>query len=78
MATVLREPVDDRPFDYLSGTPRAHALDRWIYVVMAAWFIFVVLVGFIPDSMMKMEMVRLGQRPPFPAILHAHAILMGS
>ncbi len=37
----------------LSGTPRAHAIDRWIYVLMAAWFIAIVLVGFIPDAMMK-------------------------
>lgn len=78
MATVMRGPVDDRPIDYLTGTPRAHALDRWIYVIMAAWFIVIVLVGFIPDSLMKMEMVRLGQRPPFPAALHVHAVLMGS
>lgn len=78
MATILQEPVGDRPFDYLTGTPRAHALDRWIYVAMAAWFILIVLVGFIPDSLMKMEMVRTGQRPPFPAALHAHAVLMGS
>src|SRR5262245_6798015 len=27
---------------------------------------------------MKIEMVRTGQRPPFPLVLHAHAVLMGS
>jgi hypothetical protein len=27
---------------------------------------------------MKIEMVRTGARPPFPAILHVHAVLMGS
>ena len=45
---------------------------------MAAWFIAIVLAGFIPDSMMKIEMVRTGQRPPFPLVLHLHAVLMGS
>lgn len=64
--------------DVLSGTPRAHAVDRWIFVGMAAWFIFVVLVGFIPDSIMKVGMVRAGARAPFPAIMHVHAVLMGT
>jgi hypothetical protein len=62
----------------LSGTPRAHAIDRWIFVFMAAWFIGIVLAGFIPDSLMKIEMVRAGQRPPFPLVLHMHAVLMGA
>ena len=52
-------------------------IDRWIYVFMAALFFVTVLVGFIPDSLMKIEMVRAGERPPFPAILHVHAVLMG-
>lgn len=64
--------------DILSGTPRAHAVDRWIFVFMAAWFIVIVLTGFIPDSLMKIELVRTGARPPFPAIMHAHAVLMGA
>lgn len=64
--------------DALSGTPRAHAIDRWIYVFMAVWFIAIVLVGFIPDAMMKVAMVKAGARPPFPMVLHAHAVLMGS
>ena len=64
--------------DQLSGTPRAHAIDRWIFVFMAAWYIGIVLAGFIPDSLMKIEMVRTGQRPPFPLVLHMHAVLMGS
>ena len=79
MATVaetLRGEV--RRDDLLSGTPRAHAIDRWIFVAMAAWFIAIVLAGFIPDSLMKIEMVRTGQRPPFPLVLHLHAVLMGS
>jgi len=68
----------ERRPDLLSGTPRANAIDRWIFVAMAAWFIVVVLVGFIPDAVMKVEMVRAGQRPPFPPLMHVHAVLMGS
>ena len=79
MATLAGIPAGaERPVDLLSGTPRAHAVDRWIFVFMAAWFIAVVLAGFVPDSLMKMEMVRTGQRPPFPAVLHMHAVLMGA
>jgi hypothetical protein len=68
---------DERP-DLLSGTPRAHSIDRWIFVFMAAWFIAIVLTGFIPDSVMKVGMVQAGGRPPFPPVLHMHALVMGS
>ena len=68
---------EQRP-DVLSGTPRAHAIDRWIYVFMAVWFITIVLAGFIPDSQMKVAAVQGGLRPPFPLVLHLHAVLMGS
>jgi len=79
MATVTGAAgFDEREPDRLSGTPRAHAIDRWIFVFMAAWFIAIVLAGFIPDSLMKIEMVRTGQRPPFPLVLHVHAVLMGA
>jgi hypothetical protein len=79
MATVVeRFSIQERRPDVLSGTPRAHAIDRWIFVFMAAWFIAIVLTGFIPDSVMKVGMVRAGARPPFPAVLHMHAIVMGS
>ena len=64
--------------DALSGTPRAHAIDRWIFVFMATWFIAIVLAGFIPDSLMKIGMVKAGARPAFPLVLHMHAVLMGS
>lgn len=79
MATIAK-PLAGRQArpDYLSGTPRAHSIDRWIFVFMAAWFIAISLAGFIPDSIMKVEMVRAGTRPPFPAVLHLHAVLMGS
>lgn len=68
----------ERRPDALSGTPRAHAIDRWIYVLMAGWFIAIVLAGFIPDSVMKIGLVDAGKRPPFPLVMHAHAILMGA
>src|SRR5215218_5499467 len=79
MATVAGTPGLTEPTrDVLSGTPRAHAVDRWIFVFMAAWFIVIVLAGFIPDSLMKVGMVKAGARPPFPLVLHMHAVLMGS
>lgn len=78
MTTVLPRPaIDDRHIDALSGTPRAHALDRWIYVVTATGFIVVTLTGFIPDSLMKLALIDAGQRPPFPLVAHVHALLMG-
>ena len=53
-------------------------IDRWIFVLMAAWFIVLILAGFIPDSLRKIAAVQSGARPPFPMILHMHAVLMGS
>ena len=79
MATIAARFAGREPGpDVLSGTPRAHAVDRWIYVFTAASFIVITLTGFIPDSLMKIEMVRTGARPPFPLVLHMHALLMGS
>jgi hypothetical protein len=45
---------------------------------MAAWFILVTLTGFIPDAIGKVAAVKAGNHPPFPLILHVHAVLMGS
>lgn len=56
----------------------AALIDRWIYVAMAVFLIAVTLTGFIPDSVTKIGMVEAGQRPPFPFVLHLHAIAMGS
>ena len=79
MATIAGTSFrHERLPDALSGTPRAHAIDRWIFVGMAVWFIAIVLTGFIPDSLEKIELVRTGQRAPFPIVLHMHAVLMGS
>ena len=79
MATIAEGiRVKERRPDQLSGTPRAHAVDRWIFVAMAAWFIAITLTGFIPDAIGKVEAVRAGQRPPFPLVLHLHAVVMGT
>jgi len=53
-------------------------IDRWIYVFMAVLFLATVLAGFIPDSIAKVNAVQAGQRPPFPPVLHIHAVLMGA
>lgn len=78
MATIATGSAEGRNVDHLSGTDRAHGLDRWIFVLMAASYIVITLTGFIPDSLMKIEMVKAGQRAPFPPILHVHAVFMGS
>jgi hypothetical protein len=78
MATLAQSVVPRDRDDVLTGTPRAHAVDRWIYVYMAASLVVITLIGFIPDSFTKMAAVAEGSRPPFPMILHVHAVLMGS
>ncbi|HEY0326415.1 MAG TPA: hypothetical protein VGC46_10655 [Allosphingosinicella sp.] len=79
MATVAKPVVErERRPDVLSGTPRAHGIDRWIYVFTAASFIVIVLAGFIPSSLEKIAAVEAGERPPFPLFMHLHAVLMGS
>jgi hypothetical protein len=47
-------------------------------VFTAASFIVIVLCGFIPSSLAKIAAVQAGERPPFPLVLHMHALLMGS
>ena len=80
MATVADQVIVERQKrpDILSGTPRAHSVDRWIYVFTAASFVVIVLAGFIPSSMAKIAAVQAGERPPFPLLMHLHALLMGS
>lgn len=79
MATVAGTIAGGGPRrDHLSGTPRAHAVDRWIYVFTAASFLVIVLAGFIPSSLGKIAAVQAGLRPPFPLVLHMHAVLMGT
>jgi hypothetical protein len=78
--TIALDASEETAFsqDRLSGTSRAHLIDRWIYVFTAASFIAIVLTGFIPDSFAKIAAIHAGQRPPFPPVLHVHAVLMGS
>lgn len=45
---------------------------------MAALFVATVLAGFVPDSLAKISAIQAGARPPFPVIMHIHAVLMGS
>lgn len=80
MATVAGTIAERKQIasDELTGLPRAGLIDRWIFVFMAALFVAIVLAGFIPDSLDKIEAVRTGARPPFPLVLHFHAVLMGS
>ena len=79
MATIAETKFESGPRpDHLSGTPRAHKVDRWIYVFTAASFIVIVLAGFIPSSIEKAGAVQAGLRPPFPLVLHLHALLMGA
>ena len=80
MATIAEQGIVERQKrpDILSGTPRAHSVDRWIYVFTAASFVVIVLAGFIPSSIAKIAAVQAGERPPFPLLMHLHALLMGS
>ena len=79
MATVAnRFSFKERRPDLLSGTPRAHAIDRWIFVFMAAWYIAIVLLGFIPDAIGMVAAAKAGLRPPLPVSLHVHAVGRGS
>ena len=79
MATVAGTLIqEERRRDHLSGTPRAYAIDRWIYVITAASFVVIVLTGFIPSSLAKIAAVQAGERAPFPLVMHMHAALMGS
>jgi hypothetical protein len=70
--------ADVGPSVGVPGKSVARAIDRWIFVFMAAFFIAIVFTGFIPDSMTKMALVEAGERPPFPLALHAHAVVMGA
>jgi hypothetical protein len=75
MATVAEPPIE-------SGSPQhrpnpvARAIDRWIYVFMAAWFIVVALVGFIPDVLTNATAMKADQAPPYTPIMPLHGALM--
>ena len=53
-------------------------IDRWIFVFMAALFIAVTLLGFVPASIDYIGLVKAHVRPPIPVVFHFHAVLMGS
>jgi hypothetical protein len=81
MTTLVDAPADaavEVALPHRRGNLIARAIDRWIYVFTAVSFIVIALAGFIPDSLHKTELVRAGQQPPFPLVLHLHAVLMGS
>jgi hypothetical protein len=77
MSTVAA-PHADQARGHRSESTFTHAIDRWIYVFMAVFFVAITLAGFIPDSLAKIAAAEAGQRPPFPLVLHLHSILMGS
>lgn len=76
--TTISVQLADRSEYGASDMSLVRFIDRWIYVIMAAFFIAIVFVGFIPDSLGKIALVQAGHRPPFPPILHIHAVLMGT
>lgn len=76
--TSISVPFTGRSEYGASATPLVRFIDRWIYVIVAALFVSIVLAGFIPDSLGKIALVEAGRRPPFPLILHIHAVLMGT
>lgn len=78
MATAATNLVVSSPAADPAAPTLAQFVDRWIYVFMAALFVVTALVGFIPDSLGKMGAVQAGFRPPFPLVLHIHAVLMGA
>lgn len=79
MATIAQGLSVKKPRpDFLSGTPRAGFIDRWIFVFMAAWFILIVLTGFIPDSLQNLAMIKAHQRPPYSLMANVHAVVMGA
>lgn len=73
--------VSDR-FETRLGAPEETrwqaVVDRWIYVGMAGLLTITILVGFLPDSLMKLGLLAENKRAPLPAMMHVHAVLMGS
>lgn len=77
MATVAADPVAE-PIPAPPAGSVVRFIDRWIFAFVAGLFVLVALTGFIPSSLNKIAAVQAGLRPPFPIILHVHAVLMGS
>jgi uncharacterized membrane protein len=75
MGTVA-EPLADGGLPGHRPNPLARAIDRWIFVFMAAWFIVIALVGFIPDALTNGTAMKAGQAPPYTPIMPLHGALM--
>jgi hypothetical protein len=75
MATVA-EPLIDSGLPAHQPNPAARAIDRWIYVFMAGWFIVIALAGFIPDALTNATAIKAGQAQPYTSIMPLHAGLM--
>lgn len=78
MATVAESGFDHELGSRQSGSPVARVIDRWIYVFMAGWFLLITLVGFVPFTIDRLQANAAGTKPPFPPILHVHAVLMSA
>ncbi len=77
MSTVATPQARQARYDRAESA-LTNAVNRWIYVFMAVFFIAITLTGFIPDSLAKIAAIEAGERPSFPLVLHLHSILMGS
>ena len=78
METASNVAVARRAYTAGENASTAALIDRWIYVIMAGLLILTALAGFVPDSLAKIGAINMGQRAPFPPVLHVHAALMGS
>jgi hypothetical protein len=75
---TIATPSAEQGVNHSTESQMTISIDRWIYVLMAAFFIVITLTGFIPDSLSKIAAIEAGERPPFPLVLHFHSVLMGS
>ncbi len=73
MVTAASEVVARSP-----DRTRTESLDRWFYASIALLFFVTVLLGFVPNSIEKIDAVAAGRLPPIPLAQHAHAVVMGS
>lgn len=78
MASVADSAINQSYAPPPADSGVAAFVDRWIWVFTTALIILTVLGGFVPDSLKKVAMVQAGQRPPFPVVLHVHAVLMAA
>lgn len=75
MNSGLAAPADTRP---AAANLADMAAERWFFALMTLLLFATALVGFVPSSIGKIAAVSAGQRPPFPPVLHVHAVLMGA